>query len=333
MRVMIRMAIGILVAMRALQASADPPPPIIVLCGPTASGKSSLSIDLAQLSDGVVINADSMQVYRELRIVTARPDAAAESAAPHALYGVTPAVERCSAGRWRDMAIQAIADARADGRRPILVGGSGLYLSALLDGLSAIPAPGPAATAEGEAALARLGVQGLHADLAAIDPEAAAALAPNDRQRILRAWIVKRATGRSIVAWRRGSPTPPWPEPALIVALDPPRPALRATIAARAASMAASGALDEAAAFLAVDTHHASPAAKAVGLRAFAAAAAGETSLDTAIAQVAVETAQYAKRQTTWFRKRPAPTIRISEQLSESLRRSIARKILTERLT
>jgi len=319
--------------MRAMQASDGPVPPLLVVCGPTASGKSSLAIDLAQLGDGVVINADSMQVYRDLRIVTARPDAAAESAAPHALYGVRAAVERCSVAAWRTLAIDAIAQARAAGRRPILVGGTGLYISALLDGLSAIPTPDAAIVAEGEAALAAQGAHALHARLRDLDPEAAAQLAPNDRQRVLRAWAVRRATGRSIFDWRRASPSPPWPEPTQVVLFDPPRAALRAAIRARASAMAAAGAVEEAAAFFAADPPPNAPACKAVGLRSFAAVAMGELTLHAALDAVTIETGQYAKRQTTWFRKRPVGALRIETQLSAEDRLETARKLLKVQLT
>src|SRR5271170_4274085 len=171
--------------------------PVILIAGPTASGKSALALELAAALGGTIINADSLQIYRDLRILSARPDAAAIARAPHRLYGYLDAAERGSAGRWRALALSEIAASHRAGRLPIVVGGSGLYLRALQHGLAAIP-PVPATIREEAAALYRdLGEAGFRERLAALDPAAATRLSSGDRQRLMRAFEVVRAAGRS----------------------------------------------------------------------------------------------------------------------------------------
>src|SRR5215469_3349302 len=215
--------------------------PAIVVAGPTASGKSALALAIARAFDGVVINADSMQVYRELRILTARPGPAELALAPHRLYGVLPAAERCSAGRWRLMA-EAAATEAAD-RLPVFTGGTGLYLRALTEGLSDIPPVSDEVAEAGAAKLTALGAAGLHAELAALDPLMAGRLAPGDSQRIYRAWTVRQATGRSLAEWQAAPPTGGWP--CLTLVLAPPREALYAACDARLARMVEQGAMEE----------------------------------------------------------------------------------------
>src|SRR5690242_2132200 len=173
---------------------------IVIIAGPTASGKSALALALAEEFGGSIINADSMQLYRDLAVLTARPGAVALARAPHALYGVVDAAEACSAGRWRSMAVAAIAAAKAAGRLPILAGGTGLYLRALLRGLAPVPDIPPAQREAARALHARLGNRGLHEALADRDPDAAQRLAPGDTQRLLRAYEVVAATGRPLAA-------------------------------------------------------------------------------------------------------------------------------------
>lgn len=297
-----------------------------VICGPTASGKSALALALAEATGGVVINADSMQVYAELAIVTARPGAADLARAPHRLYGVLPARDRCSAGRWREMALSEIA--AAGEAHAILVGGTGLYLSALLDGFVRTP---PIPDAVAAAIAARMDAEGapaLHAELGRRDPDSAATLAPADGHRIARALAVLDATGRALSDWRRDAPSPPWGEPHRVVKVAPPRAALRGAIRARAEAMLRAGAPEEAAQFFcAVDPAGATPAAKAVGLRAFADCAAGRLGQTETVERVTTATAQYAKRQRTWFAKRPAAELVIDAQLSASLIPEIVAKI------
>ena len=221
----------------------------VLIAGPTASGKSALALELAQATGGIVINADSMQVYRDLRVITARPSPAEEARVPHRLYGHIDAAVNCSAGRWVTDAAAALSEARAQNRLPIFTGGSGLYFKALTRGLSAVP-PMPAEVREDiRARLERNGVEALHAELRERDPDSAARLKPRDRSRIARALEVIEATGRSLTDWHRDG-LPPLLPPGQFSAvfLAPERDALYARIDARFDAMLAAGALDEVAA-------------------------------------------------------------------------------------
>src|SRR5713101_4864670 len=180
-------------------------PPVILIAGPTASGKSALAFELAVALGGTIINADSQQIYRDLRVLSASPDEAALARVPHRLYGYLDAAERGSAGRWRALALAAIGDAHKDGRLPIVVGGTGLYLRALQHGLAAIP-PIPAAIRAEAAELYRmLGGLAFRERLAHLDPDTAARLSPRDRQRLMRAFEVVRATGVPLGEWQAGT--------------------------------------------------------------------------------------------------------------------------------
>jgi tRNA dimethylallyltransferase len=278
-------------------------PHALLLAGPTASGKSALAIALARRLDGVVINADAMQVYAELRIVTARPSIEDEALAPHALYGVRPAAEPGSAAWWRGAALAAMRAAHDAGRLPIICGGTGLYFSALTEGLSDIPDPGEAARAEARWLLAEQGPLALHAALAKVDQAPAARLRPSDSPRVARAWEVWRGTGRGLVAWQaERPPPPPWRFTALL--LDPPRDALRAAIAGRFQAMLDHGALAEVAALLALGLDPALPAMRALGVPELAAHLRGESDLAEAARRATLASGQYTKRQATWFRHR-----------------------------
>ncbi|HET9018385.1 MAG TPA: tRNA (adenosine(37)-N6)-dimethylallyltransferase MiaA [Acetobacteraceae bacterium] len=272
-------------------------PPALIVAGPTASGKSALALALAEELGGTVINADAMQCYRELRIVTARPTPEEEARVPHRLYGVRPAAEPGSVAWWRQAALREMAAARL----PILCGGTGLYLASLTDGIAPIPDPGPAARAEARRRLAEQGPAALHAALAAVDPATAARLRPSDSQRVARAWEVWAGTGRGLAAWQaeRGTPAP-WRFAAIL--LDPPRADLRAAIASRFAAMLDEGALAEVAALLARGLDPALPAMRAHGVPELAAHLRGEITLAEAARRATLVTGQYAKRQTTWFR-------------------------------
>ncbi len=296
----------------------------LIVAGPTCSGKSALALALAQRLGGTVINADSMQVYRELRILTARPTPEDEALAPHALYGVRPAAEPGSAAWWRAAALEAMDAADV----PILCGGTGLYLRSLTTGLADIPDPGEAARTEARALLAELGPEALHARLAAADPATAARLRPGDSQRIARAWEVWRGTGRGLAAWHDAAPPPTdWSFAAIL--LDPPRSELRAAIAARFAAMLQHGAVEEAAALVALNLDPALPAMRAHGVPELSAYLRGELSINEAERRAVLATGQYTKRQATWFRHQPlADQTRLHtiyaryagpEQFSESL--------------
>jgi tRNA dimethylallyltransferase len=278
-------------------------PQALIVAGPTCSGKSALALGVAARLCGVVINADSMQLYRELRVITARPTESDETLVPHVLYGVRPAAEAGSVAWWRAAALEAMAAAKAAGRLPILCGGTGMYFSALRDGIADIPPVSEAARTEARSLLAERGSEFLHAELLRVDPETAARLHPSDSQRLARAWEVWRDTGQGLAAWQaRGSAPAPWRFSAIL--LDPPRSALRAAIAGRFAAMLEAGALDEVRALLALDLDPALPAMRAHGVPELSAHLRGEISLAEAARRAELVTGQYTKRQATWFRHR-----------------------------
>ncbi|PPQ25745.1 tRNA (adenosine(37)-N6)-dimethylallyltransferase MiaA [Rhodopila globiformis] len=288
-------------------------PRALIVAGPTASGKSALALAIAQLVGGTIINTDSMQVYSELRVLTARPTPEEEALVPHRLYGIRPAAEAGSVAWWRETALAAMAEARAAGRLPILTGGSGMYFAALTDGLAEIPDPGPDARAEARRLLAEQGPAALHASLARVDPATAARLNPEDSQRIARAWEVWRGTGRGLAAWQaERSPPAPWRFAAVL--LDPPRDALRAAIATRFDAMIRQGAVDEVRALLALGLDPALPAMRAHGVPELSGYLRGELSLQEAGRRTELVTGQYTKRQATWFRHHVlAPQTRTSK--------------------
>ena len=303
--------------------------PVLIVAGPTASGKSPLALAIAEAMAGTIINADSMQVYRELAILTARPDAAALARAPHRLYGVIPVDEPSSAGRWREMALAEMRSAHAAARLPIVTGGSGLYLKALVDGLAPVPQVPRALREHSRALYAELGPEAFHQALARRDP-AAAKLKSRDRQRQLRAWEVLEATGRTLAEWQRERGPPAVERLAFAAILfDPPRPGLYAAIERRFDAMMAAGALDEAAALHARGLDPALPALRAVGVAELLRHLSGELALEEAVALAKRSSRQLAKRQLTWFRHHePAEeTLRIDHrpvaQYSESFKARI----------
>ncbi|MBI3435268.1 MAG: tRNA (adenosine(37)-N6)-dimethylallyltransferase MiaA [Proteobacteria bacterium] len=275
----------------------------ILISGPTASGKSALALLLARHVGGVIINADSMQVYGDLRIVTARPSAQDEAAAPHLLYGHVDAGENYSVGRYLADAAGALAEIRRRALVAIVVGGSGLYFKALTRGLANVP---PVAADIRAAVRARLDAQGaaaLHAQLARRDPDAAARLKPNDRSRVARALEVIEATGRPLSAWQRdGMAALIDPATCVKLFLAPERAQLRARIAARLDAMLAAGALEEIRALAARNLDPQLPAMKAHGVPWFLRHLRGEITLAAARAGACNDTCRYVKRQFTWFR-------------------------------
>ncbi|WP_323989567.1 tRNA (adenosine(37)-N6)-dimethylallyltransferase MiaA [Nguyenibacter sp. L1] len=275
--------------------------PVLVIAGPTCSGKSALAMAVAHATNGVVINADSMQVYRELRIVTARPSPQDEAELPHRLYGILPAAQPGSVAWWRTQALAEIRAAWSAGRMPILCGGTGMYLRALTDGLTDIPDPGPAARAEARALVEAEGPAALHARLAKYDPETAATLRPSDSQRLARAWEVLSGTGRGMIHWRRAATLPPLACRMIAVRLDPPRDILRAAIAARFAVMLRTGAVDEVRALLAHSLPPSLPAMRAHGVPELTAWLHGEQTLEEAAHHAVLATGRYTRRQATWF--------------------------------
>ena len=300
-----------------LSMTAVPAPSVVVVGGPTASGKSALALALAERLDGVVINADSMQLYRELRLLTARPDEAALARAPHRLYGGIPGDRPCSAGRWRDLALAEIASAHAAGRRSIVVGGTGLYLHGLMTGIADIP-PIPAGVRTAAAAHHRaLGGAAFRAELAVRDPASAARLAPGDTQRLIRAWEVVEATGRPIGDWQAETLPPPSHLRFSVVVLMAPRVAVYRACDRRLEAMVKAGALDEVRELLALGYPPDLPVMKALGVSELAAALRGQLTLAEAVAKAQQATRRYAKRQLTWFRHRtPRPGGQIHRSLT-----------------
>lgn len=277
--------------------------PVVIIGGPTASGKSALALSLAETFGGIVINADSMQVYRELKILTVQPGPKEQARAPHRLYAIMPASTPCSAAMWRGLAIREIERAWPAGRLPILVGGTGLYLRALLSGLTPLPPIPAEVRARGRALYRELGGPAFHAMLAERDPEMAARVHPGDRQRSVRAFEVIEATGRSLAVWRRAaSPAAALEGRFAALVLDPPREALYRSCDARFEAMVARGALEEAAALDRMGLDPELPAMKVVGLRALLSHLKGERALGEAVAEGQKATRRYAKRQVTWFR-------------------------------
>jgi len=279
-------------------------PRAVLIAGPTASGKSALALQLAERHGGTIINADSMQVYGELRVLTARPPETETARAPHRLYGHVAAAERYTVARWRSDVATALAETEAAGRLPIIIGGTGLYFKALTEGLAAVPPiPEPlrqALDADANAA----GVPALHARLAALDPEGAARLSPNDRTRVLRALEVVEATGRPLAAFQSDDGLPPLiaPEDAVRLVIEPDRATLYERINRRFDQMVEAGAIEEARALLALGLDPNLPAMKAIGVKEFGSYLRGEQSLDAAIDEAKMQTRRYAKRQGTWFR-------------------------------
>jgi tRNA dimethylallyltransferase len=274
--------------------------PAILIHGPTASGKTELAIRLAAWVGGEVINADAMQVYRDLYALTARPDAEELARAPHHLFGHVDAAERHSAGRWMKEAGAQIAELRRREQVPVLVGGTGLYLQALVEGLSDIPEIDQAPRIEARRLIAK-DIASAYARLREVDPEAAARIDPADRQRIARALEVWLATGRAISSYR-GQAAPVLAEGEWLgVALTPARETLYERINARVDAMMKAGALDEARALWARALDPELPAMRAHGMPGFGEHIAGRLSLAEAVERCKRDTRRYAKRQLTWI--------------------------------
>jgi tRNA dimethylallyltransferase len=275
----------------------------VLIAGPTASGKSALALALAEKLGGVIVNADSMQVYRDLRVITARPSPAEEARAPHRLYGGVDAAVNYSTGQWlRDVA-GVLDEVYAARRVPILVGGTGLYFKALTAGLAAVPQVPADIRTRVRARLQSEGIAALYAELQARDAATAQRLMPNDRSRICRALEVLDATGRSLGDWHReGLPPLIDASQAAKVFLTCERKALVTRIEARFAAMLEAGALDEVRALAARRLDPLLPAMKAHGVPWLVRHLNGEISLDDATAGAVMDTRRYAKRQLTWFR-------------------------------
>ncbi len=289
---------------------------IIIIAGPTASGKSALSLAEAAHCNGIIINADSMQVYREIPILAASPDAADKTVIPHRLYGILSIAETCSAARWRDMAVREIGDAFASGKTPVLVGGTGLYLKALIDGLSPIPSVPESVREAAIADYSRMGGKAFKERLAGVDTEAGERLDENDSQRLIRAWEVYAHTGSPLSFYQkieREAPPSDWFFD--ITILLPLREELYRRINHRFDTMLNNGVMDEVKAVHNIpNLNPLLPSLKALGLPHLRDALDGKLSYEEAIEKAKAASRQYAKRQYTWFRNQ------LPEQSSDRLR-------------
>ena len=313
---------------------------MLVIAGPTASGKSALAAHVAHRFEGIVINADSMQVYRDLPILTAQPSAAELAAIPHRLYGFLALDDPCSADRWAMLARQEIDAAHVAGKLPVLCGGTGFYLRALMRGFSPIPDIPPDVRNAARALLAEIGAPALRARLAGHDPEIAARLHPNDPQRIARAWEVWQATGRPLSAWQKLPPAAPPDLRFLSFVILPERTALYRRCDARFLGMLEHGALAEVARTLALypPERRRAGGAKALGFAELAGCVDHPERLAAAVAAAQQSTRNYAKRQLTWFRHQMADGNFITPdgedmQFSESSYAGISQKIRAFLLT
>jgi tRNA dimethylallyltransferase len=294
--------------------SAPNAPPVLLIAGPTASGKSALALTLAERLGGEIVNADALQLYADLRLLTARPTPEEEARVPHHLFGVADGADGWSVGRWLEAALPVLDAIAARGRPAIVVGGTGLYFRALTKGLADIPAAPPAVRREAAEAFDRLGEKAFRQALAERDPAAAARIGPGDRQRLLRAFEVAEATGRALSDWQAGTTAPIGPDQWRAVVLEPERKALYARCDARLAAMVEQGALEEVRTLMARGLDPVAPVMKAVGVRELAAHLAGEFSLAEALAMAQQETRRYAKRQLTWFRNQTPDWPRLGDE-------------------
>lgn len=291
----------------------------ILIAGPTASGKSHLAMRAAKALGGEIVGADSMQVYRELRIITARPGPEDTGAVPHHLYGVLSVREVCSAGRWLDMLAPVLDDLRARETPAIIVGGTGLYFKAALEGLAPTPEIPDAVRRDARDLMDRLGPEALHARLQSVDPDSAARLGPTDSQRIARAWEVWQATGKPLSAWQADVTPGPLAEDDRAgrvekLAILPHRDWLYPRINARFEQMVREGALEEARILADMDLPADHPAMKALGIPPLLGFLRGERELESAIAEGQKQTRHYAKRQMTWIRHQFAHWRHLDEQ-------------------
>lgn len=278
-----------------------------VFAGPTAGGKSALALEMAQRNDGIIINADSLQIFNALPLLTAQPSTTDQTAIPHRLYGLLDPGDACSAIIWREFALTEIRTALREGRTPILVGGTGFYLKALIEGLSPIPEIPEAVRVLSEELLDRIGLVDFYAALREKDPETAARLDPQNRQRLIRAWEVLTHTGQGLSAWHRLPRVEPDPGLTFSVHLVMPlRAELYDRCDRRFLAMIEAGAVEEVRAFddllLSGKVPLDAAVTHALGFQPLQQHVRGEIDLETAIFLAQNETRHYAKRQSTWFR-------------------------------
>lgn len=291
---------------------------ITLIYGPTASGKSALALQLAEAAGGIIVNADSQQLYADLEVLSARPDAADTARVEHRLYGVADAAQPWSAGRWLRAVLKELARAEAQGRPVFVVGGTGLYMSALTEGLADVPAVDEAVRSQVARALEVGGEAAFRAALAGHDPEAEARIAPGDRQRLVRAMAVALATGRSLSDWRRETRPPIDPDRWTALVLEPDRAELYARCDARVEAMLEAGAADEVRRLRDRGLPPDLPAMKAVGVREMGAWLDGGCTREAAIDAMKAATRRYAKRQLTWARNQVPDWPRLDRPAAET---------------
>lgn len=279
-------------------------PQTILIAGPTASGKSALAIKLAQQVDGEIVNADSMQIYPVLRILTARPGDDDLASVPHHLYGTTPLTGPSSVAIWAAQAQEAAHDIWSRNKVPVFVGGTGLYFRALEQGIATVPAISPEIRERVRSDLINNGSKALHRELSALDPDGATALRPSDGQRICRALEVILSTGHTLQHFQDAPVHPPLLEGRVVDRhlLVPERGLLHERINARVDTMIEEGAIEEVRRLLALDLPQDAPALRAIGVRDLELYIRGEQGLNDSIERIKAATRQYAKRQQTWFR-------------------------------
>ena len=293
-------------------------PPILLIAGPTASGKSALALRAARTLDGEIVNADALQLYADLRVLSARPSDEEQAGIPHHLFGVADGTDGWSVGRWLRAATPILADILARGRTPVVVGGTGLYFKALTEGLADVP-PTPAAVRQSVTAMYdALGEDRFRELLASADPDAARRIEAGDRMRLSRAMEVLEATGRPLSAWQADTAPPLEPGAWRVVAIIPDRAELYARCDARFDAMLAGGGLDEVRALLAKGLDPNLPVMKAVGVRELERHLAGELTLEAAADLARQETRRYAKRQLTWLRNQTPDWPRVTEMEPEA---------------
>lgn len=295
--------------------------PIIVICGPTASGKSHIALSIAQERHSVIINADSMQVYREIPVLSAQPTLDEQQDVPHKLYGVFPASEPCSVVRWIDMAKKAIDETHSLGRIPILVGGTGLYLKSLMYGIAEIPDIPSEVRSNTQDLLKEVGNDMFHAMLAEKDPVMAVKIQPGDSQRMLRAYEVVEHTGTSLNIWQNMPTNALYPEESfLALFINPEREILYESCDSRFLMMIENGAIDEVMELDQQGYDTDLPAMKALGVPQLLEYIHGDTVLHTAISQAQKATRNYAKRQVTWFRHQLPNVVEVSyDEIKDSI--------------
>ena len=278
--------------------------PVIVIGGPTACGKSGLALAIAENFDGIIVNADAIQVYRDLRILTARPTEEEEKRIPHRLYGILDAKESCSAGTWQALALKEIENIQNIGKLPIIVGGTGLYLKALTEGIAPIPKIPLSVRKSVREFYSEVGKAEFYTQFTKKDPITAARIQPNDAQRLMRAWEVMEATGKSISLWQEEKMQSPNLKFTMVVG-TPLRETLYAACDKRIFNMISDGVLEEVKALMIRfqnEKFNNLPVFKAIAFKEFSSYLAGDTTLDIAIAKAQQQTRRYAKRQMTWFR-------------------------------